>query len=108
VSAPIVVDLDRRDTWLEVRILDAGDDVSEEEIASLFDPFYRAEQHVASTSGIGIGLTVCKRLVEAQGGTIWAKRTEAGGTEFGFTLPYVHLRTPREEHAGLEPSRRPR
>jgi signal transduction histidine kinase len=36
---------------------------------------------------MGIGLTVCKRLVEAQGGRIWARRPPDGGFEVVFTLP---------------------
>jgi two-component system sensor kinase FixL len=35
---------------------------------------------------VGIGLTVCRRLVEAQGGRIWAARRPSGGSEFGFSL----------------------
>ena len=37
-------------------------------------------------SGVGIGLTVCERLVEAQGGEIWAEPREGGGTTIAFSL----------------------
>jgi two-component system sensor kinase FixL len=36
---------------------------------------------------MGLGLTVCKKLVEAQGGRIWARTREGGGSEVGFALP---------------------
>jgi hypothetical protein len=38
-------------------------------------------------SGAGLGLTVCRRLVEAQSGRIWAKGRHGGGLEIGFSLP---------------------
>ena len=43
----------------------------------------------ASIAGSGIGLFVCASLVEAMGGTIWAKRRPEGGSEFGFTLRVI-------------------
>jgi K+-sensing histidine kinase KdpD len=38
-------------------------------------------------TGVGIGLFVCQRLVEAMGGRIWTRPREEGGSEFGFALP---------------------
>jgi two-component system sensor histidine kinase KdpD len=52
-----------------------------------FEAFHRSPEATAMNGGIGIGLTVCKRLVEAQGGTIWARNRKGGGAEFWFTLP---------------------
>jgi signal transduction histidine kinase len=54
---------------------------------SVFAAFYRSEGSAASASGFGIGLTVCKRLVEAQGGRVWARQAAGGGAEVTFTLP---------------------
>jgi signal transduction histidine kinase len=58
-----------------------------EELENIFDPFYRSSRVHTVSSGVGIGLTVCKRLVEAMGGRIWAVPRSGGGSEFGFTLP---------------------
>lgn len=53
----------------------------------LFQPFYRENEDGHHTSGLGIGLAVCKRLVEVQGGTIDARPREGGGSIFSFSLP---------------------
>ena len=60
----------------------------------IFEPFYRSARIAATSPGMGIGLSVCKRLVEEQGGRINAQPRPDGGAEFGFTLP---LNEPRED-----------
>jgi PAS domain S-box-containing protein len=71
---------------VEVRILDEGMGVDPEDLSRVFDPFFRSIEARKVASGAGIGLAVCKRVVEAQGGTIWVRRRPGGGTEFGFRL----------------------
>jgi two-component system sensor histidine kinase KdpD len=72
-----------------VRVLDRGQGVADEERASIFQPFYRSARTSVHAEGVGIGLSVCKSLTEAMGGTIWCRGREGGGCEFGFTLPLV-------------------
>jgi PAS domain S-box-containing protein len=69
-----------------VRVLDRGQGIPESELENVFTPFYRSPR-TSAAPGAGIGLAVCKRLIEAQSGTIWARPREGGGTEFGFALP---------------------
>lgn len=62
-----------------------GDDV----IGNLFTRFYRNHRSRSQATGTGLGLYLSKSLVEAQGGSIWVKSSELGGTTFGFTvLPF--------------------
>jgi signal transduction histidine kinase len=72
-----------------VRILDRGPGLSEPNTERLFELFYRSEASRAVPGGAGIGLFVCRHLIEAMGGQIWAKSRPDGGAEFGFTLPVM-------------------
>lgn len=68
------------------RVTDAGNGVSEEELGHLFDRFYRAST-AEGVSGSGMGLAICKRLIDALGGRIWAENSEQGGLRVSFSLP---------------------
>jgi two-component system osmolarity sensor histidine kinase EnvZ len=70
-----------------VRVLDRGVGIEESETESIFERFYRSERTARFVKGAGLGLTVCKRLIEAQSGRIWARPREGGGLELGFALP---------------------
>jgi len=70
-----------------VRVLDRGVGLAHEDFENVFQPFYRSVKTAETTSGVGIGLTVCKRLIEAQGGRVWASTRPGGGMEFGFSIP---------------------
>lgn len=71
-------------------ILDRGSGVPAKDIDHVFEPFYRSDEVVnAGAQGAGLGLAVCKRLVEMQGGRIWAESRPGGGTIFRFTVPNV-------------------
>jgi PAS domain S-box-containing protein len=88
---PVEVAVDAEDGVVRVRVLDNGVGIAPEEIDQVFRPFYRSRTTSARADGFGIGLTVCRRLVEAQGGRIWAAPRQSGGTEFGFTLPVASM-----------------
>lgn len=84
---PIDIRIGRDDGSVDVRILDRGPGIPEGEADRLFTAFYRAPSTAATAKGVGIGLAVCKRLIEAEGGDIWAAPRAGGGSEFGFRLP---------------------
>jgi K+-sensing histidine kinase KdpD len=69
-----------------VRVLDRGKGLGGTDGDKLFELFYRAPGHRAVSGGAGIGLFVCKAVVEAMGGRVWAVDRPDGGAEFGFTL----------------------
>jgi signal transduction histidine kinase len=70
-----------------VSVRDRGPGIQPDESEQIFDRFYRAPSTSMRASGAGMGLTVCRTLVTAMGGTIWAKPREGGGLEVAFTLP---------------------
>jgi signal transduction histidine kinase len=63
---------------------DNGTGVSTEEMQQIFDPFYTSDK---SRSVAGLGLSICKEIVEACGGKIWAENNESRGTTRKISLP---------------------
>lgn len=78
-------------TELEIRVLDRGPGLADEDLEHLFELFYRSPLTAKKAPGAGIGLFVCNQLARAMGGRLWASnRVDGGGAEFGFSLqPYV-------------------
>jgi len=75
---------------IEVSIADHGSGIPPYELTRIFDKFYRVSgitRKNTSTMGTGLGLAVCRGLIEAHGGHIWAENGPDGGSVFRFTLP---------------------
>ena len=73
------------DGEVRVEVHNTGSDLTAEEIARVFDRFYRADPaRQRTTGGAGLGLAIVKHLVEAQGGRVWASGGD--GARFGFSL----------------------
>jgi PAS domain S-box-containing protein len=85
-GSEIEVVIDQAEGQVRVRVLDRGIGIDPAEAERLFDSFYRSK-NVGSVGGIGIGLSVCRRLIRAIDGECWAAAREGGGSEFGFSLP---------------------
>jgi signal transduction histidine kinase len=73
-----------REEWV-VTVSDNGIGIGREDARRIFAMFSRVERRV---EGSGIGLAVCRRVVEAHGGRIWVEHAEGGGSAFRFTLPF--------------------
>lgn len=70
-----------------IRVLDNGIGICNDDIPYVFDKFYRAEKSRSSSiPGSGLGLSICKYIVEQHGGTIYCKSRKGCGCEIGFTL----------------------
>lgn len=67
---------------IQLTISDTGSGLSAEMADNLFEPFRSTKR-----SGMGLGLSICRTLVEAQGGRIWAEPRKEGGSSFAFTVP---------------------
>jgi PAS domain S-box-containing protein len=77
----------REESGVSVHVLDNGAGIPSEHADHLFDLYYRAPGAPDRAPGAGIGLFVCRHIVHALGGTIWARSRPEGGAEFGFELP---------------------
>jgi two-component system sensor kinase FixL len=71
-----------RGDLLEVSVADSGAGIAPEIEAQLFKPFITSKP-----LGLGVGLSICRTIVEAHGGQLWNEPNPAGGTIFLFTLP---------------------
>lgn len=71
----------RSDDTVEVSVADTGPGLAPEVAAHLFQPFVTTKQ-----KGMGLGLSICRTIVEAHGGRIWVEPAPRGGTVFHFTL----------------------
>jgi signal transduction histidine kinase len=75
---------DGSEAWV-VTVRDNGVGIDPEHTSRVFGMFSRLN---GDTEGSGIGLAVCRRVVEAHGGRIWVEQAEGGGSAFRFTLPH--------------------
>jgi two-component system sensor kinase FixL len=67
---------------LNVTVSDTGPGIPEEIAEQLFQPFVTTK-----AGGMGIGLSISRRIIESHGGELSVSRNEAGGATFDFTLP---------------------
>jgi len=74
----------REEEFVRISVSDTGAGLDEAVAARLFQPFITTKK-----SGMGVGLSICKTIVEAHKGRIWFERVDGGGTIFNFTLPIV-------------------
>jgi len=73
---------------LIISIIDSGIGISENEQEQIFEKFYRGHNRWShSIKGAGLGLYICKVIVESHGGRIWARKRLQGGSIFSFSLP---------------------
>jgi K+-sensing histidine kinase KdpD len=84
---PIDVVVERRDGEVCLHVLDRGIGIAAEDADDVFSAFFRTDEARRAANGMGVGLAVCKRIVEAQHGRVWAGPREGGGADVGFALP---------------------
>jgi len=85
-DSPIDISVHLQEDRVIVSIEDRGPGIVPDEINKLFEKFYRGRM-LATSRGLGLGLAICRRIVQAHGGKIWAENRPGGGANFSFSLP---------------------
>ncbi len=86
-SAPVSVTVSREGDGVVVRVSDDGPGIPEPDLSSLFEPFFRVDRSRSrKTGGYGLGLSICKRIMDAHGGSIAVTNGARRGATFTVTF----------------------
>lgn len=84
----VIVSHQVKDRSLVIHVKDQGIGISEKDIKKLFTKFFRAEtKQTQDIAGTGLGLFICKQIIERMGGRIWVESELGKGSTFSFSLP---------------------
>jgi signal transduction histidine kinase len=72
---------------IKVEVRDNGQGISKDDLPHIFEPYYRAQSVAEKYEGLGLGLTLSKRIIELHGGEIWVESELGEGSTFTFTIP---------------------
>jgi two-component system sensor histidine kinase KdpD len=89
-SSALSIEARERGAWVDVHVADTGpglDVANSEELFAAFSQKADSQRQAAGSRGAGLGLAICRAIVEAHGGTISARTQEGGGSVFSFSLP---------------------
>lgn len=91
-QAQVKVHLEQDDGQALIWVSDTGPGIPEEQQAHLFEPFYRGpEVQYTPKSGLGLGLAICKEVIERHGGRIWCESQFGKGSTFFVELPLYKI-----------------
>lgn len=85
-GSPLSISAVEKDQELEVELADNGPGFPPEDLDKIFNMFYRGTKNL-DQKGYGLGLSICRGIVEAHGGRIWALNRPGGGAAVRFTFP---------------------
>lgn len=83
---PLIVSFSLSGPFVETRVIDRGPGIPEENREKIFEPFFTTK-----SDGMGMGLNICRSVIEFHGGRLWLSANPDGGAIFHFTLPYEKL-----------------
>ena len=88
-GSPVEIRAEASPSVVEISVADRGPGIPEGSENKLFEKFYRVQREAAQ-SGVGLGLTICRAIIEAHGGRIQAQNRPTGGAVFSFMIPLDH------------------
>lgn len=103
ITVSVARSTDDGEPGVVVAVRDQGIGIPADKLSRIFEKFYRLPTAGRQSRGLGLGLAICKQLVEAHGGRIWVESVEGKGSTFFFKLP---LRAPEEKIDARETARR--
>lgn len=83
----IQVTFEEQDGLIFTHVSDTGCGIAEEKLSKLFEPFSKGIDRIGEEKNNGLGLWICRSIVELHGGQIWAQSKPNSGTVFSFSLP---------------------
>jgi signal transduction histidine kinase len=87
-SSPIKISVQQEDKHIHIDFKDSGTGIGREHLPYIFEPFYRADSSRSKrTGGYGLGMSLCKKIIESHGGTISIESEPGKGTTVFVTLP---------------------
>ncbi len=102
VTVTVAPSSDSHHTHLvQFSVADTGIGIDPDQCVAIFDRFTQADSRSSRQyGGVGLGLSICKRLVELMGGRIWIDSVKGQGSRFSFAIPFKGL----QDRAGVQPS----
>ena len=95
-NGEIILMVNRRGNFIEFSVKDSGIGIPENKKKLVFNPFYIGEENIyREHGGLGLGLPICKGIVESQNGKIWFESKSGKGSTFYFTIPLTPVREPK-------------
>ncbi|MFA6317377.1 MAG: ATP-binding protein [Elusimicrobiota bacterium] len=92
----VTIALSLEDAAARFQVRDTGKGISPAGLAHVFDRFYQEDADRQQNKGLGLGLNICRSLVELHGGRIWAESAPGAGAAFSFTIPLSEASRPAE------------
>ena len=100
----VTISASSKNQELLVRVTDEGMGIAEDELEKIFDQMYRCEPARAlGKPGLGLGLTICREIIEAHGGRIWAESQPGKGSIFQFLVPLENHTRRRGGYRTIQP-----
>ena len=82
IAGEITTNAKVADDMIEIEVSDTGSGFQDDVLPNLFQTFFTTKE-----TGMGVGLSISRSIIEAHGGRMWAENNAAGGATFRFTLP---------------------